>query len=68
MAKPAPLGRRTIYVLTDMVTADPLRDGERFEAMLEEAMTLGLVLDATLARSESDTASFWALRDATPRS
>lgn len=62
----APLGDAPFYVLTDMVTADPLRDGERFEAMLEEAMTLGLVLDATLARSESDTASFWALRDATP--
>ena len=37
-----------------------------FQAMLEEAMDRGLVLDAAIAQSEADTASFWALRDATP--
>ena len=58
--------RGPFYVLTDMVTADPGVDGERFQAMLEEAMDQGLVLDAAIAQSEADTASFWALRDATP--
>ncbi|MCB1911675.1 MAG: FAD-binding oxidoreductase [Zoogloeaceae bacterium] len=62
----APLGEAPFYVLTDMVTADPGVDGERFQAMLEEAMDQGLVLDAAIAQSEADTASFWALRDATP--
>lgn len=62
----APLGEAPFYVLTDMVTADPVHDAERFQSMLEEAMELGLVLDAAISQSEADTASFWALRDATP--
>jgi len=62
----APLGEAPFYVLTDMVTADPVHDSARFQAMLEEAMELGLVTDAAISQSEADTASFWALRDATP--
>ena len=52
-----------LYVLTDMLAADPEGDGARFERMLEEAMDAGWVLDAAIARSEKEVTGFWALRD-----
>ena len=52
-----------LYVLTDMIAGDAAIDGARFQAMLEEAMELGLIADAAVAQSEAETAGFWALRD-----
>ncbi len=52
-----------LYVLTDMLAADPEVDGARFQQMLEEALAAGWVVDAAVARSEAETTGFWALRD-----
>ncbi len=62
MRPPLPDGY-PLYVLTDMIAADPEVDGARFQQMLEEAMETGLVLDAAVSRSESETEAFWKLRD-----
>jgi FAD/FMN-containing dehydrogenase len=53
-----------VYVLMDMQGADPAADAARFHAMLEHAMREGWALDAAVAQSHADAASFWALRDA----
>lgn len=62
-ARPPLADGHPLYVLTDMLAADAARDGERFQAMLEEAAAQGWVLDAAIAQSNADSADFWALRD-----
>ncbi|HEX7006882.1 MAG TPA: FAD-binding oxidoreductase [Alphaproteobacteria bacterium] len=60
----APLGRDyPLYVLIESLGADPERDAERFETVLERAMKDELMLDAVVARSKSDSAALWAVRD-----
>jgi FAD/FMN-containing dehydrogenase len=51
------------YVLIEAMGGDPARDAERFEAALEKAAEDGLLADAALARSQSEVAEIWALRD-----
>ncbi|NYT66281.1 FAD-binding oxidoreductase [Alcaligenaceae bacterium] len=54
-----------MYVLLDLQGATPEEDKERFESVLEHALTEGWALDAAIAQSEGDAEDFWALRDAT---
>ncbi|WP_138472219.1 FAD-binding oxidoreductase [Poseidonocella sp. HB161398] len=53
-----------VYVLVEMLGADPEADRPAFEAMLEAAFEEGLILDAVIAQNEREVESFWALRDA----
>ena len=59
----APLGEAPFYVLTDMVTADPGVDGERFQAMLEEAMAAIAIVARTDAfyLSRNPNNAFWSV-------
>src|SRR5690606_10906960 len=50
-------------VLIESLGADPERDAERFETVLERAMKDELMLDAVVASSKSDSAALWAVRD-----
>lgn len=52
-----------VYVLLDMQGATPESEAGRFQAMLEEAMAQGWVVDAAIAQSHAETQDFWALRD-----
>ncbi|MEP7172721.1 MAG: FAD-binding oxidoreductase [Aestuariivirga sp.] len=52
------------YALSEL--ADPAAGS--FEAILEEAMTRGLVTDATVAQSESQRQALWAIRELMPES
>ncbi|MBP6019819.1 MAG: FAD-binding oxidoreductase [Burkholderiaceae bacterium] len=53
-----------VYVLLDLQSATPDEDQERFESVLEHALTEGWALDAAIAQSQGDADDFWALRDA----
>lgn len=60
----APLpAHHPVYVLLDMQGATPETEAERFQAMLEEAMAQGRVVDAAIAQSHAEIQDFWALRD-----
>lgn len=52
------------FVLLDALGSNVAADGPLFQAMLEEALTEGIIADAALAQSAADTAAFWAIRDA----
>ena len=52
-----------VYVLLDMQGATPETEAERFQAMLEEAMAQGWVVDAAIAQSHAEAQDFWVLRD-----
>jgi FAD/FMN-containing dehydrogenase len=52
------------YALSEL--ADAVAGG--FESILEEAMTRGLVTDATVAQSETQRQALWAIRELMPES
>jgi FAD/FMN-containing dehydrogenase len=52
------------YALSEL--ADPVQGS--FEAILEEALTRGLVTDATVAQSEAQRQALWAIRELMPES
>ncbi len=51
------------YVLIESLGGDSQLDAGRFEAALEQAAEDGLVADAVIAKSQSERAALWALRD-----
>lgn len=51
------------YVLLESTGGDEARDGERFEAAMEEAFEQGLVADAVVAQSRQQRDDLWAVRD-----
>lgn len=51
------------YVLVEAQGSDHALDGGRFSAALEVALEQGLIVDASVAQSESDIQAFWSLRD-----
>lgn len=60
----APLeGDYPVYVLIDMHCGQPETDGERFQAMLEQAIEAGWILDGAVAQSVAEAEAFWAIRD-----
>ena len=52
-----------IYVLIEALGADPQSDNERLEQALGEAMELGLVSDAVIAKSDLERRAMWAPRE-----
>jgi FAD/FMN-containing dehydrogenase len=52
-----------LYVLTDMLGADPATDQDRFEAIIGAAAEEGAVVDAVIARSGVEAKKLWAIRD-----
>ena len=60
----APLDTRyPVYVLIDMHCGQPETDAGRFEAMLEQAIEAGWILDGAVAQSVAEAEAFWAIRD-----
>lgn len=60
----APLeGDYPVYVLIDMHCGQPETDAERFQAMLEQAIEAGWILDGAVAQSVAEAEAFWAIRD-----
>ena len=57
-------GEHGAYALIELEGTDANVDPVRFEAWLQSQLELGLITDATLAQSLSETQSLWALRDA----
>ncbi|MDP6568153.1 MAG: FAD-binding oxidoreductase [Alphaproteobacteria bacterium] len=51
------------YILMEAMGGDPEADQERFEMMLAAALDDGLLLDAVIAKSQTETNAMWALRD-----
>jgi FAD/FMN-containing dehydrogenase len=52
-----------LYVLLEALGADPEADQERFERVLSDALEQGLIVDAALAKSESERRTMWAPRE-----
>lgn len=59
---PLPQGH-AFYVLLESQGSAPERDAESFQEALGEAMEQGLLVDAVIAQSETETRAFWAARD-----
>jgi FAD/FMN-containing dehydrogenase len=59
---PLPPGH-DFYVLTESMGGDIDADGERFERVLSDALEAGEIADAVIAKSDSERAALWALRD-----
>jgi FAD/FMN-containing dehydrogenase len=51
------------YVLIETLGSDPVRDGEQFVAVLNEARAQGLLDDAVIAKSGAEQDTIWAIRD-----
>lgn len=52
-----------IYVLVEALGADPASDQERFERVLADALESEVIVDAVIAKSESERARMWAPRE-----
>jgi FAD/FMN-containing dehydrogenase len=51
------------YVLVEALGGDEAADAERFERVLGRALEEGLIADAVIAKSQTERARMWALRD-----
>ncbi len=51
------------YILVESLGADQEADAERFEAALAETLEEGLLVDAVIAKSQSERNAMWAMRD-----
>lgn len=63
MHAPLPSGS-SFYALIEAEGSDQLQDAERFSAMLESALELGLLENAAIAQSLKEREHFWRIRDA----
>jgi FAD/FMN-containing dehydrogenase len=61
--RPPVPGGAPFYVLIEALGSDAARDAERFASVLERAVEDGLVADAVIAKSQSERAALWGLRD-----
>jgi FAD/FMN-containing dehydrogenase len=60
----APLAtHHPFYVVLQAEGADPNADQQRFEAALERAMDAGLIVDAVIPKSDSESDSLWQIRE-----
>ena len=60
----APLRPRPhFFVLVEALGSDPAADTHRFEAVLGDALSRGLLVDAALAKSQAEQDALWAIRD-----
>jgi len=60
---PLPVGE-SLQALLEVEGSDQQRDSNMFSAMLEHALEMGLLIDATIAQSLKEREGFWRLRDA----
>lgn len=51
------------YILVESLGANQAADAERFEAALAETLEDGLLVDAVIAKSQSERDAMWAMRD-----
>jgi len=51
------------YALIETLGSDPIRDGEQFAAVLDEAQASGLIDDAVIAKSGREQERLWSIRD-----
>ncbi len=51
------------YVLVETLGSDPEKDQELFEQVLGEALERELIVDAVIAKSESERRAIWEIRD-----
>jgi len=51
------------YVLVEALGSDQAMDSERFEAMLAQAFENKLIVEAVVAKSQSERDAIWAIRD-----
>ena len=60
----APMSRDyPYYVMLQAEGGDPETDGERFEAVLGNALENGLIVDAVLPKSDSEVKKLWDIRE-----
>ncbi len=52
-----------LYVLLETHGSDPATDQDRFEQVLADALEQGLIVDAAIAKSDSERRSMWAPRE-----
>ena len=52
-----------IYVLLEALGADPDSDDARLERRSKTAMQSGLIVDAVIAKSESERRAIWSIRE-----
>jgi FAD/FMN-containing dehydrogenase len=52
-----------VYVLVEALGADPGPDQERFERVLADALESEVIVDAVIAKSETERANMWAPRE-----
>lgn len=60
--RPVPV-EHTHFVLCEALGTGHANDAERFEAVMMEALEAGLVVDAAVAKSESERRAMWRIRD-----
>lgn len=59
-----PLGREhAYYVLVEAEGSNPGSDDERFQALLEDGLERGDIVDAVLPKSDSERSALWAIRE-----
>ncbi len=51
------------YVIVETHGADPRTDGERFQGLLETVLETGTIVDAVIAKSDSERRALWAIRE-----
>lgn len=62
--RPAPLSQaHPFYALIECEGVDEAADGARFQAVLEQALEDGLMVDAVVAQSEAKRVDLWRIRD-----
>lgn len=61
-SRPVPVGH-AYFVLCEALGTGHAQDGERFESVMAEALEQGIVVDAAVAKSESDRTAMWRIRD-----
>ena len=60
--RPVPL-EHPLFVLCEALGTGHPNDAERFEAVMMDALEQGLLVDAAVAKSESERRAMWAIRD-----
>lgn len=63
VGRPVLEGRHAYYVLVESLGSDPDADADRFETLLGDLLSDGLVADAAIAKSQAERDRMWALRD-----
>lgn len=55
-----------LFVILDVQSDDPDAEADVFQTAIAECLEEGWIIDAVVAKSQSEAASFWRIRDAIP--